>query len=531
MKRVTVFLLVDTVNPADALDTTKRPETLSLDPASGWEGAFYYTKSFPSPPAWLGFISPYLTSVPAQVLSASSSGLLILKAHGSFFAFTFGYGKSLLDPTKIVQQFGLRVALNRVDPAQIRSMDTKTFEDMVVTRNTQTSKSSDIPNFGIDVSRDILRAVTGEPRDPTFAKRISGSDALVLTFTKDVTDLPAKCKEVLDAYRDTAYKADFDWIDHMSVVPAGRRLDELNSLLVKQLARGDASNTHMAMPEPTNWEDIDAFRISGTFKTEYDDLDLPEYLAGLSAKKLRATNLETLKSRRVSARYSRGGSDFLPLWTLYQCLVSEQRIGGELFVLIEGRWFQISDTLVKRVDAFVSALPTSRAALGNAKPGEIEPDFNRRLAAEKPDDFLSLDAKIKRPGGASSGIEFCDLLTADRELIHVKRKSRSSTLSHLFAQGAVSTTTFIDDPTFRDEVRDLISAEAPAADVPRWLALVPDGATPVAKSTYTVSYVVLAKSTATGIDWLPFFSRLNLMQQGRQIKNLGFEVAITRIDN
>ena len=59
-------------------------------------------------------------------------------------------------------------------------MDTKTFEDIVVTKRTQTSRSSDLPSFRINIARDIVRAVTGEPEDSNFATRLAGSDALVM---------------------------------------------------------------------------------------------------------------------------------------------------------------------------------------------------------------------------------------------------------------------------------------------------------------------------------------------------------------
>lgn len=67
-------------------------------------------------------------------------------------------------------------------------------------------------------------------------------------------------------------------------------------------------------------------------------------------------------------------------------------------------------------------------------------------------------------------------------------------------------------------------------DKSRWLSLIPDGASPVDRSKYAVSYVVIANSTKPGTDWLPFFSKLNLMQNGKQLRNLGFDVSITRVD-
>ncbi|TAM66216.1 MAG: hypothetical protein EPN48_17925 [Microbacteriaceae bacterium] len=49
------------------------------------------------------------------------------------------------------------------------------------------------------------------------------------------------------------------------------------------------------------------------------------------------------------------------------------------------------------------------------------------------------------------------------------------------------------------------------------------------RSQYRVTYVVVAKSNREGRNWLPFFSKLNLMQQGRQLVNMGFGLAIARV--
>src|SRR5690606_10645263 len=123
-----------------------------------------------------------------NVKTASASGLLILKAAERYFALSFGFGRNFLDPSKIERRFGLKVALNRIDAQQIRSLDTKTFEDMVVSKTTQTSKNAELSNFGVDAVRDLLRAVTGKPSDESLGRTITGSDALVLTTKRPVTD-------------------------------------------------------------------------------------------------------------------------------------------------------------------------------------------------------------------------------------------------------------------------------------------------------------------------------------------------------
>jgi len=525
-QRLTIFLLQQISEPGDAIAQGKSPVALGLSPTSGVEGTLYYLSKPPRLPAWVSYVKEIAPSIP-NLTSSSASGVLIVHAHGRHFALTFGYGRSLLDMSKVERQFGLRVALNRIDPLQLRSMDTKTFDDLVVTRTLQASKSTDLPTFGVDISKDILRAVTGEPRDTSLSKRLSGADALVLGTAKKASELEKVLGEALDAFTEETYKENFAWIDHLSLVTDSTLIDGLDQLVAQQLAAGDTSGTHMAMPDPLSWEDIDAFKITSS-RTIFQELDLDHYLDSLGDGRSTIT-LKILKGRQVSAKFLRSG-EYDGRWSLYNCLISEQRVGGQLYVLIEGRWLAVSETLAEEVDNFATSLPASRAELGRSNRGETEPDYNKRIAAGGSGELLCLDAKIHAPGGANSGIELCDLLSADGEFFHIKRKSRSSTLSHMFAQGSVSARTFVGDAAYRDALRAEIIRSVDPTEQQKWLDLVPPGNEVVDRSKYTVSYCVIVGSKKTGMDWLPFFSKLNLMQHGKQILSLGFDLSISRID-
>ena len=526
-QRLTIFLLHDVEDFADALDEGAN-QSVDLQDVTGIDGRFFWRSRPASPPPWVDYLRPVLSEVPGPLRSSSASGLLLLRTAGHQFALTFGYGRSLLDLSKVVRQFGLRVALNTIDHEQIRSVDTKTFEDMVVSRNTQVSRSTELPVFGVDVSRDILRAVTGEPRDKQrFGKRVSGADAAVLNIGAGVVDLPTVCRDLLEAYNDTAYRERFSWVDDLAIVQDDGVTERLDGMLAQQLRDADTSSTHLAMPDSIDWQDVDAFRIAGTRGAECDDLDLDEYLANLGDG-TRTITPQLLRSRSVGIRFTRA-DEFENRWRLYQCLVSEQRIDDQLYVLIEGRWFEVSPTLAGRVDAFASRLGHTPVALPPSERGEHEADYNRRLAEAESGERLCLDAKVLRPEGATSGVEFCDVLSSDGTLLHVKRRSRSSTLSHLFAQGVVGATTLLSDGDFRTRLRAAIAAQADGADE-RWRDLIPGPERVPAREQFRVSYVVIANSTKAGNDWLPFFSKLNLMQSARTLSNLGIAVTLDRVD-
>jgi uncharacterized protein (TIGR04141 family) len=159
-------------------------------------------------------------------------------------------------------------------------------------------------------------------------------------------------------------------------------------------------------------------------------------------------------------------------------------------------------------------------SLPNAQSGEKEGDYNRRVASSNADLFL-FDQRLVKPEGSATQIEFCDLLSKSKQLIHVKRKTRSATLSHLFAQGVVAAPLFVQDAQLRKQVKDIIREHAPSGG---FLQHIPD-ARP-RSADYEVVYAIVAKPSANWPLSLPFFSQVNLMHSCRLLDSLGFRFAL-----
>jgi len=527
-QRLTLYLLQESISDfEDALDQTKTWKSIEMKQSANLDGRFYYQLPKQSTPSWTNYIQPALADQLTGIQSSSTSALLLLRVSGRIFALTFGYGRSLLNMAAIELQFGLRVALNSIDSRHISSLDKKNFEDLVVSTNTQTSKSAELRTFGVDTTRDILRGVAGTTKDGRISKRIAGRDSLIISSTEPIADLPATCERALAAFKDDSYKQEFGWIDDLQLLREKTLISKLDSQLVEHLRDGNQNGAHLAMPEVIDWEDIKHFTIAGTRDFAYEELDLDSYLEGLGSGAFSIT-LDNLKNRGVSVVYSRTETPD-ERWTLYRCIVAEERIDEQLYALIEGRWFAISSTLVSQVDDFVNTLPSANITFPAARPGEYESDYNARAARSSRGELLNLDAKLIRAAGATSDIEFCDLLSSSGDLIHIKRKARSSTLSHLFAQGAVSANTFAIDGEFRDHVRQVINEISDPLFKDKWLDIVPPASSTVNRSDYHVTFAVIARPKRTGNDWIPFFSKLNLMNQSKTLINLGFKVSITQI--
>jgi uncharacterized protein (TIGR04141 family) len=73
------------------------------------------------------------------------------------------------------------VTLNAVDHTQIRSVDRETLDSPAPHSQIQARKAASITEFGLDVDQDLLRAVTGIPREKELGKRLTGKDALRTT--------------------------------------------------------------------------------------------------------------------------------------------------------------------------------------------------------------------------------------------------------------------------------------------------------------------------------------------------------------
>ena len=110
------------------------------------------------------------------------------------------------------------------------------------------------------------------------------------------------------------------------------------------------------------------------------------------------------------------------------------------------------DKEIKSIDESTADLPPSP---GDKPEGEYNED-----AANHSNEHLLLDKKSVRIPSKTSPIEICDVLTADKKMIHVKRKLSSSSLSHLFSQGFVSGDLLVTSAEYRDACVKKIDAAA-----------------------------------------------------------------------
>ena len=477
-------------------------------------------------PKWATFLG--LSSVQKMKLKNSSAmGLIFLKVEERWFAMSFGLGHVKIDPAKIEQDFGLKVVLNSVDPKKLRSADVRTPDENTLSRRSQTSRGSDQTAFSIDVERDIVRGLAGQPKDKNFASKVAGSDSLTIERDIVVNDLPAVCGDAFRIYQKSDYKCQFGWIDQIKHVRDDAVISSLRDKLVDKINEAirtnDTENLHLAYPviydpEKGGWIQYKGFRS----RRKFTDLDIRGYIDALLERKRTSVSEADLDKHAVH-EVDDQGKDIGGKWSIFECLATEIDLDGSTYVLSGGRWYRIEKSLATSVKEFFDKAP--RFSMPSAEYGENEEKYNKRIM-ESVDEYICLDKKLILPTGAGTQIEVCDFLSRGRHLIHVKDKTSSSRLSHLFNQGTVSARVLVVDGPARDQVRKRIAEAEAETDKSGFEDLVPSGNEQFVAAEFTVVFGVIASGDNPR---LPFFSLLTFRQAARELQVPNFRYAFAWI--
>jgi uncharacterized protein (TIGR04141 family) len=478
-------------------------------------GVFYAENSHASTPKWFSDFFGEGANSPFRLLTASSKGVLILSMpvgdEERTFAVLFGHGRFLMNEGVAEERFGLKIVLNTMVKDSFRSVDRTALGSVPKQSREQTSRESAASSFGIDIEQDLVRSVTARSRDPRFGKTISGRDAITASAKFDAADIRDFLALCMERYGSDDYKADFEWIDQIKDVRDPKTVSALNDALVQRIKEGNLANIWMAAPDIVDWVDIRGFRFSRSKKAElHDDLELEEFIASLGHE---AITLDLIKARPVVAVSSKS-DDAAEQWNAFQCIYAESAHDGRMFILNNGRWYEIAKTFAEQVVADYLATPDSAVVLPEYEH-ESEGAYNDAAIGSLAGS-CSMDRKMIHHGGGHSSIEFCDLLTGDKKLIHVKRYSGSAQLSHLFAQGAVSGELFVQDAQFRHKLNE----ELPEGHKIKDPTQQPD------PREYEIVFAIVVGTENLDI---PFFSKVSLRNARRRLQGYGYTVTKKRI--
>ena len=229
---LSILLLKDDFdNFNQVIKDDSRTKQFDIENGSEHIGTLYVRSSVPKPPKWSSFFEEII-EIEDIGINTTVGAVLFIETEGKIFAVTFGSGRYLLKPDSWVERFGLKVALNSIGREKIRTIDKTIFDAISRHSKEQASKETDARHFGLDVEQDLLRAVTGLPKNPAIGKRIYGMDSLSVSTDIKIERLEDLLKRIYAKYMDDSYKRDFPWVDHICEVKDNSVVSELDTLLV-----------------------------------------------------------------------------------------------------------------------------------------------------------------------------------------------------------------------------------------------------------------------------------------------------------
>ncbi|KQN98139.1 hypothetical protein ASF01_09750 [Stenotrophomonas sp. Leaf70] len=450
--------------------------------------------------------------------------MLLVRVDGDVFAFTFGYGRYLLEQSLFVQDFGLRTALNTLDEKSLRSVDLHTLEDQPVQKKSQAARDSEVSVFGIDILRDVLRAVTGVPKQGIDLEHISGGDAAFsFGIEMEVADLPGLARRIKGYYANEDYKKSFSWVDNVRKIKDEALIDQLNLELVEAVTRHDPGFM-ITLPEIGAWDEILGFSFTRGKGSVRPVIDAADYIDNIHD--LGALTVDGLKRDKLFVHDVDGE---ITEHSVYRCIYFEIIDGDKTKIVFDGKWYEVDGSFIGRITETLKSIPVSALPFpavevweeGGKEKIESEGDYNSR-AAEAHGYFL-MDKQLVKTNRTTSAIELCDLLTPAKQLVHVKhRKGGSAGLSHLFAQGGVAAEIMLGDKEFRKKARTVLRrVDAAAGD------LVPLGN--IKSADYEIVFLILGEDSATLKQNLPFFSKVNLSKTFENLSQRGFRISVAGV--
>ncbi|PTQ03596.1 hypothetical protein CWO28_15140 [Vibrio splendidus] len=458
-----------------------------------------------------------------------------------FYVLTFGMHTSrFINSDKLVNDFGIKVAMNICDHNNLRKVNTTTHSSISTLTDRQASKGSSLDIFDINDEKEFFRAISGSTYEHyPYIKSFSGKSSITVNLKKGTSVTDEGVIDILlsleEAYDLEEYKEKFPSYGKLDYVSDDDEIGRLNTILFEQLKNNDFSNIHLS-PSIILDDDISYFSYKDpdiyNSVIEFDDIAISD-LVNQNHSFSKKSSIQTVIKWRIF--YVNTSGDVRSM-KAYDCLNCELEENGITYILSSGTWRCVSSDFKSEVEMYLSKivdksdlyLPDDvsiRCVVkenGKDKVKFKEDVYNSYVAKSNDDIYLFDKAKINIAG--QRRYEICDLLHKDKQLIHVKvLKDGTSSLSHLFVQARFYTDAFVKDIETRKSMIDFINdndnEENKSKDKTPFLSIITESRSKLQETTFSVLLCILTYNANKKIDDLPFMAKYELANTHKYLAN------------
>ena len=352
---LTIYLIKDSYSDNEKCIREKELPSLDtqlIDIQGASFSCLYLRKNKSKPPGWSTLFPDINWS---NYKTNTFAGLLVIDISGRRFAITAGSGRFLLDPFAIEENYGFKTVINSIDPSTIRKIEKKTINQNPISSIEQLTRTSGLQDFQVDYYTDIVSKIRAKSSISELGNIIDGRDSLQISVERDVDEIPNALSKCLKAYESDAYKEYFPNIDNMSVVSDRELTDALDQILIKRLNTGDFTNCWASMPEIIQDDNFDVFQFSRRPNAlRYYDIEIKDCLKKYTIEDYSFTKSD-LERDEIYVRTHEG--DINPRWRVWKCIYAEVNHSNQLYILIDGKWYRVSQNFIKRLEDQITEIP------------------------------------------------------------------------------------------------------------------------------------------------------------------------------
>lgn len=495
------------------------------------EGRIYIASTEENTVEWLDTLNSYTKdSLEGDLYkNKSNKAVLMLKYEKNeeekdyIFSLVYGYGRTMLDDRYIVKNFGLRTAINLIEERNIKSLNSLNISRDFIDIQRQALSYVSHSDLQVNTNADILKSISGKAPSSSNFSSMSGADNLRFSAKSDVI-LSELLEDVLNAYKSDSYKQKgLEWIDYVQYVKEKEIISELDGVLLNHITNKSLENPIIAPNKIVSYLDIEGYFISGiniSHKIKenfYDDIPSDQFWEYLY-EKIEDENIEDkiIDKLKSCSLYCWTNDSAHKISSIYDSLFIEIDHNNEKFFINNGDWFKIESAyygyITNKIDNIaIFSNPIVPSCAENWNEGE----FNEKFAASDPNRFKLFDKKnFHLPNYGHSKIEPADIITTEKQFIHVKKGGSSANLSHLFAQGVVSAQLYKNEKKFIKEINETFGEGYFKSD-----------------DKIEVIYGIIDKRyDKKASEILPFFSMINLSQHYDVLSSMGIKCQLLFIE-
>ncbi|MFF4442028.1 DUF6119 family protein [Streptomyces sp. NPDC001621] len=412
-----------------------------------------------------------LTGKDPNVSNRAAAGAIFVGAQGGPYVVTYGMGHLLIDPSKIDPGFGLSFSIRSIEPDYIRQVTRNILDSRARVDRSTVPGGQSIRGFGIEYYGEVVSRLAGTlgSVSMTFNKAqpkkvgIAAADSLKIPLGVKPVDLIEDLREITRVTQTASPVPELGFIDQIRALKSSnKQVSQLENKLARALASADGGPLALTLPAECEEHEhaANSYRIKiATDRYEVvEDLEISHVLSRVASLPVE-DRLDALRSGYIQMCSDAEGRDKVSRQVkAHKWLAFEAPLKSDHYFYHQGRWFEVGDNYLEflrsRLDevfARTASIPLPKWESGWAE----EEDYNREAAKLIPG-AVCLDRKKIHTKQHPHGIEACDIIGPNNELIHVKRASSSAPLSHLFAQGWTAIDALRSDREARNKLLERI---------------------------------------------------------------------------